>query len=563
VQPEHTVARSIGSQPEVLALADDSGLPPPSTAANAQQATMTREVVAQPAAPALDLARTSIARAFRNALPALVLSLVWIIAWYWSTGEAMVRIWERSDTFVHGFVVPPIVLWLFWRQRAQLSLLTPRPNWWTLAPLAVAGFGWLLGELAAVNAVSQLALTIMLVLTVPAMLGLKVARTVAFPLSFLFFAVPIGEFVMPQLMEWTADFTIFALRASGIPVYREGLHFVIPSGNWSVVEACSGIRYLIASLMVGTLYAYLSYRSLSRRLIFMGFAILVPIIANWLRAYMIVMIGHLSGNTLAVGVDHLLLGWVFFGVVITILFAIGARWREDLAADAIPVAPRSSAREESGTPGRFWFAALAVGVVASVWQIAYRAIELRDVAAPPQLAAVTGDWQSAPGGLTGWRPRFANTSAELHRTFRNERHVVGLYVGYYRNQDYGRKMVSSENVLVGSLDTAWTQIADKRHDVPLDRQPVQVRAGELRGANGEELVLWQWYWINGRLTTSEPWAKAYTALSRLQGQGDDSAVVIVYARKGVPEGSQTALEAFTRAYAAPIEAALRQTRETR
>lgn len=524
---------------------------------------MTREVVEDPTAPAVDPAITPTPQAFHSALPALVVSLVWIGAWYWSTGEAMVKIWARSDTFVHGFVVPPIVLWLIWRQRSQLSLLTPRPSWWTLVPLAVAGFGWLLGELAAVNALSQLALTIMLVLTVPAVLGTQVARTVAFPLLFVFFAVPIGEFVMPQLMEWTADFTIFALRASGIPVYREGLHFVIPSGSWSVVEACSGVRYLIASLMVGTLYAYLSYRSLSRRLIFMGFAILVPIIANWLRAYMIVMIGHLSGNKLAVGIDHLLLGWVFFGVVITILFAIGARWREDLAADATPAIPRPSARAEPITPIRFWFAALAVAVVASVWQIAYRAIELRDAAAPPQLAAVTGDWPSEPGGLTDWRPRFANPSGELHRTFRNADRTVGLYVGYYRNQDYQQKLVSSENVLVGTQDAAWTRIADQRHAITLNQQPVSIRVGELRGANGAALVVWQWYWINGRLTASDVLAKAYTAISRLRGKGDDSAVIIVYARKDVPGGSGAALDAFTRDHAAGIEMALRQTREQR
>ena len=70
---------------------------------------------------------------------------------------------------------------------------------------------------------------------------------------------------------------------------------------------------IIASLTVGTLFAYLSYRSLNRRLIFVGVAFAVPVIANWMRAYMIVMIGHLSGNKLAVGVDHLIYGWVFFG----------------------------------------------------------------------------------------------------------------------------------------------------------------------------------------------------------------------------------------------------------
>ena len=126
----------------------------------------------------------------------------------------------------------------------------------------------------------------------------------------------------------TADFTVAALRASGIPVYREGLQFVIPSGSWSVVEACSGIRYLMASFMVGSLFAYLNYRSWRRRLAFVAVSLVVPIVANWLRAYMIVMLGHLSGNTLAVGVDHLIYGWVFFGIVIMAMFMVGARWSE-------------------------------------------------------------------------------------------------------------------------------------------------------------------------------------------------------------------------------------------
>ena len=127
-----------------------------------------------------------------------------------------------------------------------------------LLPMVLAGFVWLLGDLAAVNAVTFLALVSLLVFAVPALLGTRVALAILFPLAYLFFAVPIGEFALPQMMEWTAEFTIVALRLTGIPVYREGLSFVIPSGNWSVVEACSGVRYLIASVVVGTLYAYLT-----------------------------------------------------------------------------------------------------------------------------------------------------------------------------------------------------------------------------------------------------------------------------------------------------------------
>ncbi len=68
-------------------------------------------------------------------------------------------------------------------------------------------------------------------------------------------------------------------------------------------------------------------------MLFVLASILFPIVANWLRAYMIVMIAHLSEMKYATGVDHLIYGWVFFGFVMLILFWIGSFWREDVAPE--------------------------------------------------------------------------------------------------------------------------------------------------------------------------------------------------------------------------------------
>jgi len=217
---------------------------------------------------------------WREALPAALLLVAAIMLLYRETGLAMIGIWSRSDTFAHAFLVPPISIWLIWRQREQLAALTPRAQPWMLAGLLVMAFAWLAADLVAVNAAAQFALVAMIVLAVPAVLGFEVALAILFPLLFLFFAVPFGEFLLPVLMEATADFTVEALSLTGIPVYREGLQFIIPSGSWSVVEACSGVRYLIASLMVGTLFAYLNYRSTKRRVVFIAVAAVVPVLAN-------------------------------------------------------------------------------------------------------------------------------------------------------------------------------------------------------------------------------------------------------------------------------------------
>jgi exosortase len=127
--------------------------------------------------------------------------------------------------------------------------------------------------------------------------------------------VPVGEALIPYLIDYTAAFTVAALRVSGVPVLQEGNLLTLPNSQWSVVEACSGLRYLIACVTIGLLFAYLTYRSWTRRVLFIALSVAVPIAANWIRAYLIVFIGYTSDMQLAVGVDHLIYGWIFYALV--------------------------------------------------------------------------------------------------------------------------------------------------------------------------------------------------------------------------------------------------------
>nr|WP_145544868.1 exosortase A [Variovorax boronicumulans] len=501
---------------------------------------------------------------WRRPLALLVLTLLALLLLYRETATAMVAIWLRSDTYAHGILVLPIVLWLVWRQRHRLAGLVPEPSPTAVVLMLGAALLWLLGDLVAVNAATQLALTLLLVLAVPAVLGWQVAWALLFPLSFMFFAVPIGDFMMPRLMEWTADFTVLALRMSGIPVYREGQQFVIPSGHWSVVEACSGIRYLIASVTVGALFAYLNYRSARRRALFVLVSILVPIVANWLRAYIIVMLGHYSGNTIATGVDHLIYGWLFFGIVIMLMFAIGARWSEPSPDMKQPLVATG------GAAGRFRPAvllALLLVVLAPhgvVW-----ALEHAQNQAPPQLAlgGLHGGWQAAERPSPDWKPAFQNPSAELFQGAVKDGQPVGLYIGYYRSQNAERKLVSSSNQLVIYSDKDWAEVGAGMASAPWPGGAVPVRQAELRSslvgsAGAVRLLAWQVYWVNGRLVAGDAMAKVQGALSRLLGRGDDSAVLVVYTPVG-EDGTraQEALAAFIQANGQAIEASLQQTRQ--
>ena len=313
-------------------------------------------------------------------------------------------------------------LWLVWRQRQQLLATPARPWWFALIAIAAAGSLWLVMSVAEVNSARQFALVLMLQGAIVAIVGPAVARVAALPLLFLLFAVPAGEFLLPTLMEWTADFTVAALRASGVPVYREANHFIIPSGAWSVVEACSGLRYLIASMVIGVVYAAVSYRTVGRRIAFIGASIVVPLVANWLRAYMIVMIGHLSNNELAVGVDHLIYGWLFFGVVMALLFWVGSFWSEREASVPMTHDEARAMTPHPGPPPLFRRGPRS-DRSGLLWRPVFALLDDDPSTVSPKLVTLSAAGGFVPGdaSLPSWTPAYTGHSATLRQTFVEER----------------------------------------------------------------------------------------------------------------------------------------------
>lgn len=516
---------------------------------------------------------------WRTPLVALSLVMVATLWLYQSTFLGMVALWKASDTYAHGFVVPLISVWLVWRLRARLAAMAPRTNWLAVACGLLVAALWSAGDLVAVNAVTQLSLVTLLVLWVIAILGWPVARVVAFPLAFLYFAVPIGDFLLPAMMERTADFTVLALRASGIPVYRDGLQFVIPSGAWSVVEACSGIRYLIASVTVGCLFAYLSYNGWRKRVLFVAFSVLVPLVANWMRAYFIVMIGHLSGNELATGVDHLIYGWVFFGVVILGMLLVGARYADDTSNDAgVPVA----AELGKDLPARGYSTALmavACMVVATLphGMSGWWAVHNKSGPVVWSALSVLPQWHSSLEQPGSWVPAFQHANSTLHAGYvAPDSTRVGLHVSYYRQQDYERKLVTSSNVLVESGDKAWSVVAQGSDQAALAGRVLKVETAVLRGAasaalhGSQRLLVWRFYWVDGAFTSSDVEAKLRGAWGRVAGRGDDGAIVVLYTplNPGLdePQGRAAAaktLRLFLAAQGAALRQALHSTKEGR
>ncbi|MCB1735973.1 MAG: exosortase A [Gammaproteobacteria bacterium] len=495
---------------------------------------------------------------WRFALVLLVILAVLGIAMYWDTAAFIGYIWWTRETYAHGLIIFPLSGWMIWRHRAAILPLTPDPSWLGVFAVLLLSLGWLPGHLADVWVVQQIALILFAPALALAILGRRTAFSMAFPLLYLAFAIPAGEGLVPSLMDFTAWFSVEGLNLSGVPVYREGRFLAVPNGNFEVAEACSGVRYLIASLALGFLYAYLNYRSYWRRLAFIVLAAVVPIVANGLRAYAIIMIAHLSDMKYAVGVDHLIFGWVFFGVVMFFLFWIGSFWADPPDALAHrdlpdPVPPRQ------GIKARLvLFAAITLAAMGAGRMVAWVLDD--QVQSPPadfvlQAPDGVGDWRGPLAAVENrWVPELVGTPLQSQARYQHGDEEVVLHVVYYPRQGADNEVVNDGNTLF--RDNYWRRLETASHTITLaDGRRMQVDETRVRGATGERLI-WNWYLIDRRTTTSSLMMKALGAWQKFKLRDDAAMIAVATDFKGRPDVARARLTEFVTAMNTAISASV-------
>ena len=318
--------------------------------------------------------------------------------------------------------------------------------------------------------------------------------------------------------------------------------------------------------MVGVIYAAVAYRSPRRRAVFVAASILVPIVANWLRAYMIVMLGHLSNNRLAVGVDHIIYGWVFFGVVMLLLFWVGSFWQDtDGAHSKESVVSTASAVPAVSAPRRAFFtASIAAIVAAGIWSPLDATVSQRVAIRSPVIPQITaaGNWVPSGDEIANWVPRYSGYATNFSQTYTNGNRRVGLYVAYYRGQQKGRELITSGNVLTRPDDWSWKQTSTGTDRIDWNGRATTVERARLSGRDTRLEVL-QLFWVAGRVTWNPYVAKALQAIATFQGSGDDAALIVMYApANGTIDAAREGLHSFTADMSPAIERALAAARES-
>lgn len=341
--------------------------------------------------------------------PALVTLALALAAWglvFQAEIAAAVRIWNTSTAYNHCWLIGPIAAWLAWQRRERLAVLAPEPAP-LFALLAIPGtLTWLVAERLGIMEGRQLVAMGLVWVLVLAVLGWRFSLAFAGPLAYLIFLVPFGGFAVLPLQHITAWLIDWKLDLVGITHFVDGLMIETPAGLFHVAEACAGLRFIIAALAFGALYALVIFRSPWRRLLVMVLALVVPILANGIRAWGIIVLAEFLGSAEAAAADHIVYGWGFFSFVILLLILAGLPFREDaapLAAPRFPSRPGTVARPAMLAAALVLAAGLAAAGPGAAATLAYRSggpveTALR-LAAPPGCVTAADGAALDCGGL--------------------------------------------------------------------------------------------------------------------------------------------------------------------
>lgn len=478
--------------------------------------------------------------AWRSALTRLGLAWAAIMLVFWRDAADLLRIWWDSSTFNHILLIPFILGWLVAQRGDELRAIKPSGWWPALLVIAAAAAGWILGEAAGVALARHLALVMMLQGSTLALLGPNVARALLFPLAYAFFLVPLGEELVPPLQGITADISMTLLGIVGIPAHIEGVFISIPTGLFRVAEACSGVKFLIAMVAYGVLVANVCYKSWPRRLGFVAVAIVVPILANGVRAFGTIYIAHYHGLDFAAGFDHIFYGWIFFALALLLVMALGWRFFDRQVTDPFiepDLAQRLALASQTAHPvAKPLLAALAMLIVLPLVWATLGLPQPAPLPAGDPLPQIAG-WQRQPYAPSAeWTPRADGSTRTAIASYVKGGMRVDVYAALYDGQSEGREITRYGQ---GALDPdgpwSWVEagapLADGKADV-------------ITGPGRVVRDVATFYRAGDLLTGSNLAIRVESLTARLLGRSQSAMILIVSAERSDSVSARPAIDAL-------------------
>lgn len=502
---------------------------------------------------------------------AVFLLLLLVAVLYSDTVYSYYALWMKSGNpaYSHGllaFLIAVFIFFKYWRQQDRLPPL--RMSFIGLTLLFASSLLWFIAGIGNIQVVQQLALWALIGSLFWGLFGFKMFEMLLIPLAVVLTAVPVWDFLNIHLQHITAVGVSFLLGFTGIPFVKEGVHILLQSGTFEIADRCSGLRMVVAAIAIALLYIYQSRLRGGYALIYLLASVLLAIFVNIIRILIVVIAGHLTNmQHYFVTTDHVVLGWVLFGVAIfAFIFAsnrvlLSDRWYHRVTRNSDTLPEHNEAGQGQMAVAHSFtarsFITLGVGVVGismgPVLATVFQPSPDYQPSAQLDLALRYGAWQKDVSGINVWKPEYRGSDAAIHaryqwspgddapiqpstasssaamqntaNTSRDKPANVTVYLYYYYNQAQGKEAIHYQNQLFDTKN--WELLRQKRINTTVAGVgPIQADEVVIKSPTGHKKLLWRWYYVGGSRSASTTRVKVMNIKGVLTGHPETTVFML-------------------------------------
>lgn len=252
--------------------------------------------------------------------------LVIAIVTYLPTFKFLVGKWIEDAQYSLAFLVPFVSGYFIWKKWPEVKKLERSPSVWGLVLIFFAMALHVAGVILDVSGPSGVSVLLCLLGGCLYFHGAALVRTLAFPLAYTVFMIPIPGGVLDlvgfPMQLWASGSAAALLRLFGLEVARSGVNMSVPGFDFQVAEACSGMSSLVALVGVTAVFAYIIRLPLLCKWILFFLALPIALAANVVRITTIALVGYQWGQDAAMNIFHDWSSPILFVSAVLFLFVI-------------------------------------------------------------------------------------------------------------------------------------------------------------------------------------------------------------------------------------------------
>lgn len=495
-----------------------------------------------------------------------VYAIVVILLYYSALEQLITKDWAR-DEYSHCFFIPLIFLYSVWERRNAFSSKPLETSWSGLAlVMGAIGLFWI-GELGSEKFLVYASLWAIVVGLTLHHNGWRRLKTIAFPLIFLLAMFPLPDFINARLTFalklLSSHLGVTLLNAYGMSAYREGNVIDLGFTQLQVVDACSGLNYVIPLFLLSLLLASYFRAHLWKRIVLVVSSVPLAILVNSFRIAITGVLYGVFGAKVAEDFFHGFAGWLIFVSLVPVLLAEMWLLRRLPPSDSRAVHGQRRAADESPPrtpqhvePARKEFFAqkqfIAAVILLSLTLATYHSIDIRQripIKNPLHAFPMTiGAWEGSPQVMEEKFADMLKFSDYLLADYTGPYGGrVSLYVAYYEEQRK-EEYIHSPDVCLPAGGWQPEESGVTRIDLPEKGLSLAVNRAVLE-RSGTRMLTYYWFPQRGRNLTTFAELKLYKLWDSVTLRRTDGALVrlttSVLPGEAI-EDTEIRLRAFTR-----------------